>query len=504
MARPDLMDYEAALEKYEPVIGLEVHVELNTDTKMFSPTPNPANGKYDDAEPNTLVGPVDLGLPGTLPVVNQQAVEHSIRLGLALGCEIAEESGFARKNYFYPDNPKNYQISQYDDPIAFNGEVEVELEDGTVFSVPIERAHMEEDAGKLTHIGGATGRIQGADHSLVDYNRAGVPLVEIVTKPVFGGEARTPELAAAYVSTIRDIVRALGVSEARMERGNLRCDANVSLRPRGTEKLGIRTETKNVNSFRSIERAVRYEIQRQAAILEAGGTVTQETRHWHEDTGRTSPGRPKSDADDYRYFPEPDLMPLRPDRTWVEQLRAELPEQPVLRRRRLKGEWGFGDQEFMDIVNAGLLDAVADTVAAGATAAGAKKWWMGELSRIANERQVHPTELASAAQVAEIEALISEGVVNDKLARQVLEGVLAGEGSPREVVDSRGLAVVSDDGALVAAVDEALAAQPDVLQKIRDGKVQAAGAIIGAVMKAMQGKADAGRVREIILERAAQ
>ena len=504
MARPDLMDYEAALEKYEPVIGLEVHVELNTDTKMFSPTPNPANGNYDDAEPNTLVGPVDLGLPGTLPVVNQQAVEHSIRLGLALGCEIAEESGFARKNYFYPDNPKNYQISQYDDPIAFNGEVEVELEDGTVFSVPIERAHMEEDAGKLTHIGGATGRIQGADHSLVDYNRAGVPLVEIVTKPVFGGEARTPELAAAYVSTIRDIVRALGVSEARMERGNLRCDANVSLRPRGTEKLGIRTETKNVNSFRSIERAVRYEIQRQAAILEAGGTVTQETRHWHEDTGRTSPGRPKSDADDYRYFPEPDLMPLRPDRTWVEQLRAELPEQPVLRRRRLKGEWGFGDQEFMDIVNAGLLDAVADTVAAGATAAGAKKWWMGELSRIANERQVHPTELASAAQVAEIEALISEGVVNDKLARQVLEGVLAGEGSPREVVDSRGLAVVSDDGALVAAVDEALAAQPDVLQKIRDGKVQAAGAIIGAVMKAMQGKADAGRVRAIILERAAQ
>ncbi len=504
MARPDLMDYEAALEKYEPVIGLEVHVELNTDTKMFSPTPNPANGNHDDAEPNTLVGPVDLGLPGTLPVVNQRAVEHSIRLGLALGCEIAEESGFARKNYFYPDNPKNYQISQYDDPIAFNGEVEVELEDGTVYSVPIERAHMEEDAGKLTHVGGATGRIQGADHSLVDYNRAGVPLVEIVTRPIFGGEARTPELAAAYVSTIRDIVRALGVSEARMERGNLRCDANVSLRPRGDEKLGIRTETKNVNSFRSIERAVRYEIQRQAAILEAGGTVTQETRHWHEDTGRTSPGRPKSDADDYRYFPEPDLMPLRPDRTWVEQLRAELPEQPVLRRRRLKGEWGFGDQEFMDIVNAGLLDAVAETVAAGASAAGAKKWWMGELSRVANERQVHPTELATAAQVAEIEALISEGVVNDKLARQVLEGVLAGEGSPREVVDSRGLAVVSDDGALIAAVDEALAAQPDVLQKIRDGKVQAAGAIIGAVMKAMQGKADAGRVREIILERAAQ
>lgn len=502
MAKPDLMKYEEALEKYEPVIGLEVHVELSTKTKMFSPTPNPSAGEH-DAEPNTFIGPVDLGLPGTLPVVNEQAVRYAISLGLALGCEIAETSGFARKNYFYPDNPKNYQISQYDDPIAYNGEVEIELEDGTVFQVPIERAHMEEDAGKLTHVGGATGRIQGAEYSLVDYNRAGVPLIEIVTRPIFGGEERTPEVAAAYVSTIRDIVRALGISEARMERGNLRCDANVSLRPRGTEQLGIRTETKNVNSFRSIERAVRYEIQRQAAILDAGGTVTQETRHWHEDTGRTSPGRPKSDADDYRYFPEPDLMPVCPSRELVEELRAELPEQPVLRRRRLKQEWGFGQQEFQDIVNGGLLDAVDATVAAGASAAGARKWWLGELSRIANERQVHPTELATAEQVAEIEALIAEGVVNDKLARKVLEGVLAGEGTPREVVDSRGLAVVSDDGALIAAIDEALQAQPDVLAKIKDGKVQAAGAVIGAVMKAMGGQADAKRVRELILERAA-
>ncbi|MFD2674778.1 Asp-tRNA(Asn)/Glu-tRNA(Gln) amidotransferase subunit GatB [Gulosibacter bifidus] len=502
MAKPDLMKYEEALEKYEPVIGLEVHVELSTKTKMFSPTPNPSAGAH-DADPNTFIGPVDLGLPGTLPVVNQEAVRYAISLGLALGCDIAETSGFARKNYFYPDNPKNYQISQYDDPIAHDGEVEIELEDGTVFHIPIERAHMEEDAGKLTHVGGATGRIQGAEYSLVDYNRAGVPLIEIVTRPIFGGEERTPEVAAAYVSTIRDIVRALGISEARMERGNLRCDANVSLRPRGTEKLGIRTETKNVNSFRSIERAVRYEIQRQAAILDAGGTVTQETRHWHEDTGRTSPGRPKSDADDYRYFPEPDLMPVKPSAELVEELRAALPEQPVLRRRRLKAEWGFGQQEFQDIVNGGLLDAVAETVAAGATAAGARKWWLGELSRVANERQVHPTELATPQQVAEIEALIAEGTVNDKLARKVLEGVLAGEGSPREVVEQRGLAVVSDDGALIAAIDEALAAQPDVLAKIKDGKVQAAGAVIGAVMKAMGGQADAKRVRELILERAA-
>jgi aspartyl-tRNA(Asn)/glutamyl-tRNA(Gln) amidotransferase subunit B len=497
MAKTKLMDFDRALELFEPVIGLEVHVELNTKTKMFSSAPNVFG-----SDPNTNLTPVCLGLPGALPVVNEQAVRYSLSLGLALGCEIAEVSGFARKNYFYPDMAKNYQISQYDDPIAFDGSVEIEIASGRVVHVPIERAHMEEDAGKLNHVGGSTGRIQGAEYSLVDYNRAGVPLVEIVTRPVFGGEADTPEIAAAYVATIREIVIALGISDARMERGNLRCDANVSLRPRGEEKLGTRTETKNINSFRSIERAVRYEIQRQAALLAKGESITQETRHWHEDTGRTSSGRPKSDADDYRYFPEPDLMPIRPSVELVEELRAALPEQPVLRRRRLREEWGFSGQVFQDIVNGGLLDAVDATVAAGASAAGARKWWLGELSRLANEQGVHPTALATPQQVAELEVLIADGTVNDKLARQVLEGVLAGEGSPREVVDARGLAVVSDDGALIAAIDEALAAQPDVLAKIQDGKVQAAGAVIGAVMKAMGGQADAKRVRELILERA--
>lgn len=308
MAKAALMDFDEALKLYEPVLGFEVHVELNTETKMFSPAANPAHASNHDAAPNTLVAPVDMGLPGSLPVVNEQAVRFSISLGLALGCQIAPSSRFARKNYFYPDLGKNYQISQYDEPIAFEGQVEVELEGGDIVTVPIERAHMEEDAGKLTHVGGSTGRIQGADYSLVDYNRAGVPLVEIVTKPIFGAEHRAPELAAAYVRAIRDIVLALGISEARMERGNLRCDANVSLRPRGQEKLGTRTETKNVNSMRSVERAVRYEIQRQAAILAGGGTITQETRHWHEDTGITTSGREKSDAEDYRYFPEPDLV----------------------------------------------------------------------------------------------------------------------------------------------------------------------------------------------------
>ncbi|WP_203135317.1 Asp-tRNA(Asn)/Glu-tRNA(Gln) amidotransferase subunit GatB [Microbacterium sp. JZ31] len=504
MATAKLMDFDKALELFEPVIGLEVHVELNTKTKMFSPAANPAHADNHDAEPNTLVAPVDMGLPGSMPTVNAEAIRSSISLGLALGCSIAPSSRFARKNYFYPDLGKNYQISQYDEPIAFEGSVEVELSDGTIVTVPIERAHMEEDAGKLTHVGGATGRIHGAEYSLVDYNRAGVPLVEIVTKPILGAEHRAPELAKAYLATIRDIAIALGISEARMERGNIRCDANVSLRPRGAEKLGTRTETKNVNSMRSVERAVRYEIQRQAAILAEGGTITQETRHWHEDTGATSPGRPKSDADDYRYFPEPDLLPVEPSAELIEELRAALPEPPAARRRRLKADWGFTDLEFQDVANGGLLAEVEATIAAGATPAAARKWWTGEITRVANAEGREPAALVSPENVAALQKLIDAGTLTDKLARQVLEGVIAGEGTPQEVVDARGLAVVSDDGALIAAIDEALASQPDVLEKIRDGKVQAAGAVIGAVMKAMRGQADAARVRELVLERAAQ
>ncbi|MEI2268371.1 Asp-tRNA(Asn)/Glu-tRNA(Gln) amidotransferase subunit GatB [Microbacterium sp. No. 7] len=504
MVKDALMDFDKALELFEPVLGFEVHVELNTETKMFSPAANPAHEANHDAAPNTLVAPVDMGLPGSLPVVNETAVRYSISLGLALGCSIAPSSRFARKNYFYPDLGKNYQISQYDEPIAFEGSVEIELEGGDLVVVPIERAHMEEDAGKLTHMGGSTGRIQGAEYSLVDYNRAGVPLVEIVTKPIFGTEHRAPEVAKAYVAAIRDIVRSLGISEARMERGNLRCDANVSLRPRGQEKLGTRTETKNVNSMRSVERAVRYEIQRQAAILAGGGTITQETRHWHEDTGRTSPGRPKSDADDYRYFPEPDLLPVEPSKELIEELRAALPEAPSVYRRRLKTEWGFTDLEFQDVANGGLLAEVEATIAAGASPASARKWWTGEVTRVANAQGAEPAALVSPESVAELQKLVDAGMLTDKLARQVLEGVIAGEGTPQEVVDARGLAVVSDDGALIAAIDEALAAQPDVLAKIQDGKVQAAGAVIGAVMKAMKGQADAARVRELILERAGQ
>lgn len=499
MAKTKLMKFEDALERFEPVIGLEVHVELNTKTKMFTTAPNTFG-----AEPNTNLTAACLGLPGSLPTVNEEAVRYSISLGLALGCEIREVTGFARKHYFYPDLGKNYQTSQADDPIAYDGSVEVELASGRVIHVPIERAHMEEDAGKLNHIGGATGRIQGAEYSLVDYNRAGVPLVEIVTRPIFGGEADTPEIAAAYVSTIRDIVVALGISDARMERGNIRCDANVSLSPRGSGKLGTRTETKNVNSLRSIERAVRFEIQRQAQILADGGSITQETRHWHEDTGETSPGRPKSDADDYRYFPDPDLAPLTPARELVEELRAKLPEHPTLRRRRLRDAWGFSALEFQDVVNAGLIDAIEQTVTVGVEPNTARKWWTGEVARIANERSVSPTDLITPDQIASVVTLVNEGTLNDKLAREVIQGIIDGEGTAQEIIDARGLAIVSDEGALVAAIDEALASQPDVLEKIRDGKVQAAGAIIGAVMKAMRGQADAARVRELIMERANQ
>ena len=495
----ELMDYDEAVRRYDPVVGLEVHVELSTATKMFDAAPNAFGG-----EPNSRVTPTSVGLPGSLPVVNARGVEYAIRIGLALGCEIARSCRFARKNYFYPDLAKDFQTSQSDEPIAFDGAVEIELEDGSFFTVPIERAHMEEDAGKNTHVGGADGRIEGADHSLVDYNRAGVPLVEIVSRPIEGAGERAPEVAAAYVRTLRDVFRALGVSEARMERGNVRADVNVSLRQSPDAPLGTRTETKNVNTFRGIDAVVRYEIRRQAAILAAGGEVLQETRHGQAD-GTTRAGRVKSDADDYRYFPEPDLVPVAPDREWVEQIRAALPELPAARRRRLKAEWGLADDEMRDVVNAGALDLIEATVAAGTSGQAARKWWMGELARAAKDRETALEELAvSPAQVAQLQGLVDSGRLTDKLARQVLEGVLAGEGDPAAVVEARGLEVVSDDSALLDAVDAALAAQPDVAEKIRGGKVKAAGAIVGAVMRATRGRADARRVREIVMERVAR
>jgi len=489
----DLIPFDDALERFDPVLGLEVHVELATASKMFCGCATTFG-----AEPNTQVCPVCLALPGALPVVNRVAVESAIRIGLALNCEIASWCRFARKNYFYPDMPKNFQTSQYDEPIAFDGFTEVEV-DGETYRVEIERAHMEEDTGKSLHVG-TSGRIHGADYSLVDYNRAGIPLIEIVTKPVTGTGVTAPDVARAYVMHLRDLVKALGVSDVRMDQGSLRCDVNLSLRASPDARFGTRTETKNVNSFRSVERAVRFEVSRQAAVLASGGTVVQETRHWHEDTGVTTPGRTKEEAEDYRYFPEPDLVPVAPSREWVEELRSTLPEPPAQRRARLRAEWGFSDLEMRDVIGAGALDVIEATVAAGATPAAAKKWWLSELARRANDSGVGLDDLAvTPAQVAAVQALVDAGRVNDKLARQVLDGVLAGEGSPEEVVAARGLEVVSDDSALSAAVDRAIEADPDAAAKIRAGKVAAAGALIGAVMREMKGQADAARVRELIL-----
>jgi aspartyl-tRNA(Asn)/glutamyl-tRNA(Gln) amidotransferase subunit B len=491
-----LMPFDEVLAAYDPALGLEVHVELNTASKMFCGCPATFGG-----EPNAGVCPTCLGLPGAMPVVNGKAVESAIRIGLALNCQIAEWCRFARKNYFYPDMPKNFQTSQYDEPICFDGYMDVDV-DGETYRVEIERAHMEEDTGKSLHVGGSTGRIHGADYSLVDYNRAGIPLIEIVTRPILGAGEKAPEVAKAYVAQLRELIVALGVSEARMDQGNLRADVNLSLAPKDSGVLGTRTETKNVNSFRSVERAVRYEMQRHAAILSGGGSILQETRHWHEDTGITTSGREKSDAEDYRYFPEPDLVPVAPSREWVEELRGTLPENPTVRRARLQAEWGFSDMEMRDTIGAGALGLVEETIAEGAAPQAARKWWLGELARRSNEDGVDLVDLPiTPADVARIQALVDEKTVNDKLARQVFEGVLAGEGTPDEVVASRGLAVVSDDGALGAAVDNAIAANPDVADKIRDGKVAAAGALIGAVMKEMRGQADAGRVRELILEK---
>ncbi|AXH96078.1 Asp-tRNA(Asn)/Glu-tRNA(Gln) amidotransferase subunit GatB [Ornithinimicrobium avium] len=493
--------YEEALTRYEPAMGLEVHVELSTATKMFCGCATEFG-----AEPNTQTCPVCLGLPGALPVVNGAAVESAIRIGLALNCQIAQWCRFARKNYFYPDMPKNFQTSQYDEPIAFDGWLDVEVpaneagEPAFTFRVEIERAHMEEDTGKSTHMGGATGRIHGAEYSVVDYNRAGIPLIEIVTKPLLGAGERAPEVARAYVSVLRDLLRALDVTHGRMEQGNIRCDANVSLMPIGSEVLGTRTETKNVNSLRSIERAVRYEITRHAAVLDAGRSILQETRHWHEDTGITTSGRPKSDADDYRYFPEPDLVPVAPSREEVERLRATLPEDPAQRRRRLQSDWGYSDLEMRDVVNAGAVEVIEETVAAGASPAAARKWWTGDLARRANADGVAVTDLGvTPAHIAELDGLVTGGRLNDSMARLVLDGVVAGEGGPTQVADAHGLELVQDDGALQAAVEAVIASNAGVVEKIRGGKVQAVGALIGQVMKEMRGQADAARARELIL-----
>ena len=514
MSTETLVPFDEATGRYEPVIGLETHVELGTRTKMFCGCTTTFG-----AEPNSQVCPVCLGLPGSLPVVNRMAIEYTIRIGLALNCTIATWCRFARKNYFYPDMPKNFQISQYDEPLCTDGYLDVRLDrhghDGSgaggpraeggstrTVRVGIERVHLEEDTGKSLHVGGVTGRIHGAEYSLVDYNRAGIPLVEIVTKPVAGTGADAPVVARAYVTELRDLVRSLGVSDVRMEEGSLRCDVNVSLSPRGSSRWGTRTETKNVNSLRSVQRAVEFEIERQAAVLDAGGRVIQETRHLHEDSGTTTSGRSKEEAQDYRYFPEPDLVPVAPPAEWVAQIRASLPEAPR--------PGGPGCRP----------NGTCPTWTWPRCRTRARSTWWRRRSRRAPRRPTRasggwaswpagPTTRASScpalaitpAQVARVAELVSSGILNDRLARDVIDAVLDGEGDPDQMVEARGLAVVSDEGALAAAVEAAIAAHPDVAAKVRDGKVAAAGPLVGAVMKATGGQADAARVRQLILDR---
>ncbi|HET7311543.1 MAG TPA: Asp-tRNA(Asn)/Glu-tRNA(Gln) amidotransferase subunit GatB [Mycobacteriales bacterium] len=487
--------YDEVLERYEPALGLETHVELGTTTKLFCGCSTEFGGA-----PNSQVCPVCLGLPGSLPVTNERAIEYTVKIGLALHCTIASWCRFARKNYFYPDMPKNYQVSQYDEPLCVDGYLDVDVA-GTTHRVGIERVHLEEDTGKTLHVGGATGRIHGATHSLVDYNRAGIPLVEIVTKPVTGTGADVAAVAKAYVTELRELLRGLGVSDVRMEQGSLRCDVNLSLAPNGAAELGTRTETKNVNSLRSVERAVRHEVERQGALLDGGTRIIQETRHFHEDSGTTSPGRSKEEAQDYRYFPEPDLVPLAPAAEWVEQLRASLPEPPGIARRRFAEAHGFTPLDLDQMTNAGVLDLVAATIEAGAAPGKARGWWLGYLVGRANEAGVEAAELAiTPAAVARISTLEDEGALTNKLARQVADAVLAGEGEPDAVIDAHGWKVAGEDE-LVSAVDAAIAANAEAAEKVRAGNQGALGPMVGAVMKATGGSADARRARELLLER---
>ncbi|MEE8599804.1 Asp-tRNA(Asn)/Glu-tRNA(Gln) amidotransferase subunit GatB [Euzebya tangerina] len=476
---------------YQAVIGLEVHVELSTKTKMFSACPNAFGG-----DPNTRVSAVDLGLPGTLPVVNGTAVEYAIRLGLALDCAIEPSSQFHRKNYFYPDMPKNYQISQYDIPICGQGHLDVTLPDGGTKRVGITRVHMEEDAGKTTHAG-ETGRIAGASYSLVDYNRAGVPLLECVSEP----DIRSADEAQAYLTELRAIVLALGISDAKLEEGSMRCDANVSVHRPGTP-YGTRAEVKNLNSVRSLGRAISYEITRQVDVLSSGGTVVQETRHWNEDAGRTSTLRRKETLDDYRYFPDPDLVEVAPDPEWIEQIRASLPELPAQTRARLTQEVGVDAGDAVVLYDAGLvplLDAALAAKQPGVDANEATKWLTNEVAAWQNEHGRPATEVLSGEDLAALLALIADGTLAKGGARKVLADVMAGKGSPTELAADH--EQVSDTGELERIVEQVIAEQADAAQKVRDGNTKAIGALVGGVMRATQGKANPAVVNQLLAEK---
>ncbi len=464
---------------YEPVIGLEVHVELATATKLFCGCPNEFG-----AEPNTNVCPVCLGLPGSLPVLNERVVEFALRLGAALHFDVPPQSIFHRKNYFYPDMPKDYQISQYDEPICVDGWIGVDDA-----RVGIERAHMEEDTGKTVHVGGG-GRIHEAEYSLVDYNRAGVPLMEIVSKPEITSAAQ----ARAYVSELRAVLEAIGVSDVKMEEGSMRVDANVSVRPVGSTALGTRAEIKNMNSLRSLVRAVEYEIERQASLLDAGDRVVQETRHWNEDDGRTHSMRSKEEAFDYRYFPEPDLVPVAPDEQMRDRAQASVPELPAARRTRLVAEWGISESDARLLLEVqGLADYAEAAVVAGGDPVEVTKWSTGEVLGYLNESGLSPEVLPLAPDgLAELVRLVGDGTLSRGMAKDVLAVTLREPKRPAQVVAEQGLAQVSDEDELARVIDEVLAANATTVEEWRAGdekeRKKKRGFLFGQVMRAVNNK----------------
>jgi aspartyl-tRNA(Asn)/glutamyl-tRNA(Gln) amidotransferase subunit B len=471
---------------YETVIGLECHVELATQTKMFCG----CRVEF-GAEPNTNVCPVCLGHPGSLPVPNEKAIESIVKIGLALDSEIAPHSVFARKNYFYPDMPKNYQISQYDLPICVGGHLDVELPDGGSSAVGITRVHMEEDTGKTTH-GSASGRIHDADSALIDFNRAGVPLVECVSEP----DMRSPEEAGAYLRTLRATLESLDVSDVRMEEGSLRCDANVSLRPEGSSELGTKVEIKNMNSVRSMERAIAYEIERQSKALDAGEPIVQETRHWDEDAGATKGMRSKEEAFDYRYFPEPDIPALDPDPAWVEGIRTTLPEMPAARRARYEAEYGLKPGVASVLVadrrSTGTFEAV---VSAGSDPTLAASWIIQDVAALRNARG---EGRLAPGHIAELLDLLREGVISGAAAKRALDEAFD-SGDPIEAIVLRlGLKQVSDTGELGEMVDAVIAQNPDVVEKFRGGNESVLAFLVGQVMKASGGSANPKLAQEIL------
>ena len=474
---------------WEVVIGIETHVELRTESKMFCGCPVGFG-----AEPNTAVCPVCLGLPGALPVPNEKAIEWTMRLGLALDCDVTQQSLFHRKNYFYADMPKNYQISQFDFPLCVGGHLDVTTSDGDR-RIGITRVHLEEDTGKSTHLGEG-GRIGSSGGALVDFNRAGIPLMEVVSEP----DIRTPEEARVYAQELRAVVLALGVSDARLEEGSMRFDANISLRSEGATELGVKVEVKNMNSLRSLQRALSHEIERQTKILDEGGAIAQETRHWDEEAGRTEAGRSKEEASDYRYFSEPDLVPLVVTDEVVAGLRSELPELPAQTRARFAAA-GVDSIAARVLVGGSLGSLFDEAVVAGAAAPEVAKWLTGEVTAHLNREGADPPALSlDGAALAELIAMVEAGDLSSTAAKQVLEGVLTGEGQPRQVAEARDLIQIRDEEALAEAVAAVVAAHPEEMGRIADGDGKLIGFLVGQVMKATGGKADPRRVSELIRE----